>query len=102
MCWYKDKKDEDSIIEKISLVAESELSPKFSSVKIDFQKLLVANAELRLLIFTAKSQKQLERLKSHFDKAISNYQLLEKGSAFLFACFLHDKKELLYCEKYKS
>lgn len=109
--WYKDKKNEFYMPEKISLVAESELGDrrkgdvsklKNPAVMFDFQKLLVANAELRLLIFKAKNVEELDALESYFEKSIATYKLLEKGSVFLFACFMHDTKEFLYCEKYKG
>jgi len=109
--WYKEKSKEFYMPTKISLVAESELGDrrkgdqsklKNPAVMFDFQKLLVANAELRLLIFKAKSRSELDALEMYFDKSISAYKLLERGSIFLFACFLHETKELLYCEKYKK
>ena len=109
--WYKDKKKEYYMPEIISLVAESELGDrrkgdqsklKNPAVMFDFQKLLVANAELRLLIFKAKSRIELEALEKYFEKSIAAYKLLQKGSIFLFTCFLHDTKELVYCEKYKN
>lgn len=108
--WYKDEKNKYYMPKKISLVAESELGDrrkgdqsklKNPAVMFDFQKLLVANAELRLLIFKAKNQIELDELEEYFEKAITTYKLLEKGSIFLFVCFMHDTKEFLYCEKYK-
>jgi hypothetical protein len=109
--WYKDKKDEYYMPERISLVAESELGDrrkgdqsklKNPAVMFDFQKLLVANAELRLLIFKVKDRTELYALEQYFERSIAAYKLLEKDSIFLFACFQHDTKELLYCEKYKN
>lgn len=108
--WYKEVKDEHYITETVSLVGESELGDrrkgdlsksKNAAVKFDFQKLLVANAELRLLIFKVKNESELNDLNEYFDKAIVAYKLLQKGSILLFACFNHEKKELLYCEKVK-
>jgi len=95
---------------EISLVAESELGDrrkgdksklKNPAVMFDFQKLLVANAALRLLIFKSKNIAELEALNTYFDRSISNYKLLEKGSIFLFACFVHNTKDFYYTEKYK-
>lgn len=109
--WYKDKKNEFYMPETISLVAESELGDrrkgdmsklKNPAVMFDFQKLLVANAELRLLIFKVKNITELDALETYFEKSIAAYKLLEKGSIFLFACFVHETRELLYCEKFKS
>lgn len=109
--WYKEVENEFHITETVTLVGESELGDRrkgdFSklknpAVKFDFQKLLVANAELRLLIFKVKNESELNDLNKYFDKAIVAYKLLQKGSILLFACFNHEKKELLYCEKVKT
>jgi len=108
--WYKDKKDEYYMPETISLVAESELGDrrkgdmsklKNPAVMFDFQKLLVANAELRLLIFKVKNIEELYALETYYEKSIAAYKLLEKGSIFLFACFVQETREFLYCEKFK-
>lgn len=108
--WYKDKADEHYMPETVSLVAESELGDrrkgdksmsKNPAIKFDFQKLLIANAKLRLLIFKVKNQRELDELDAYFEKSIATYELLNKGSMFLFICFLHDTKEFLFCEKSK-
>jgi hypothetical protein len=108
--WYKDKKGEFYMPEKISLVAESELGDrrkgdqsklKNPAVMFDFQKLLMANAELRLLIFKVKNRSELQALEHYFEKSIGAYKQLEKDAIFLFACFQHDTREFLYCEKNK-
>jgi hypothetical protein len=108
--WYIDKKNAFYIPEKISLVAESELGDRRKgdtsrlrnpAVMFDFQKLLAANAELRLMVFKVRYLKELDALNNYFDEAIASYELLQKGDAFLFLCFVHDAKELFYSEKSK-
>lgn len=109
--WYRDKADYYYTPESISLVGESELGDrrkgdqskrKNPAVMFDFQKLLVANAELRLLIFKVRNKEELEALDDYFIKAIRAYQLLRKGSPFLFVCFMHSSKMLYFSEKRKA
>ncbi len=109
--WYKDKKGEYYMPEILSLAAESELGHwkkgdsskmKNPAVKFDFQKLLITNAELRLLVFKTRSKLELEELNLYFEKAIKAYPHLTKKSLFLFVCFEHETKNLFYCEKHKT
>lgn len=109
--WYTDKSNEHYMPETLSLVAESEIGDrrkgdkskiKNPAVMFDFQKLLVTNAEIRLLIFKTKNLKELNALDSYFEKSIETYKHLEKKSAFLFLCFEHQTKSLYYTEKFKK
>lgn len=109
--WYTDKKGSFYTPENVALVVESELGDRRKgdkskmpnpAIKFDFQKLLLSNAELRLMIFKTKNLLHLEELDAYFEQAITAYTLLKKKSAFLFICFVHDTKELYYTEKYKK
>lgn len=108
--WYKDIEQEFYIPETVSLVVESELGDRRKgdvsklrnpAVMFDFQKLLMANAELRLLIFKVKNTSELIVLNEYFEKAISSFKLLPKKSIFLFGCFNHENNRLYFCEKIK-
>lgn len=108
--WYTDVENEYYMPDRVILIAESELGDrrkgdksgeKNPAVKFDFQKLLMGNAELRLMIFKTKNMAELDKLNDYFDKAINYYRHLQKGAVFLFLCFVHDTKELHYAEKYK-
>lgn len=108
--WYTDVENEYYMPERVILIGESELGDrrkgdksgeKNPAIKFDFQKLLMGNAELRLMIFKTKSMAELGNLNYYFDKAINYYRNLQKGAVFLFLCFVHDTKELYYAEKYK-
>lgn len=74
----------------------------FSAVKYDFQKLLVTNAPLKLLIFKVPDVNSPEfmKLDNYFDKAITRYPHLCKGSKFLIICF--SKRNIFYTEKIKK
>lgn len=82
---------------------EEDVSELFSpAVRFDFQKLLVTNVEIRVLIF--KSRKRIEDIKqlnNYFEKAIETYSILKRGSKFLFLCFDHHDKSFKYCLKRK-
>jgi hypothetical protein len=108
--WYQEVKNEFYMPSRYILVAESELGDRRKgdtshqrnpAVKFDFQKLLVANADLRLLIFKVKKVLELEELSDYFEKAMKNCKSLHDGSIILFACFVYEIKSLLYTEKKK-
>jgi|WetSurMetagenome_2_1015567.scaffolds.fasta_scaffold08736_4 hypothetical protein len=108
--WYKDVENEFYMPEKIVMVAESELGDRRKgdkskkrnpAVKFDFQKLLAANSELRLMIFKVIKQNELQELNLYFDQAIDNCKNLTKNSIFLFACFIFESKTLHFTEKIK-
>ncbi len=77
---------------------------RYGEVKWDFQKLLVANAELRLMIFRQRPSKNNrevnEDLDVYFDNVIDGYTHLMAGSKFLFIAF--DKDGFRYTQKVKS
>jgi hypothetical protein len=77
-CQWRPKRNEDSVV-------------PYSDCKFDFQKLLVANAGLRLMIFKirkgSRSLEDREKLGKYFDKAIESYSNLLNGAEFLFIAF---------------
>jgi len=110
MHWYLDG-DEPYTTTTVPLVMECEWNPvlrgeklkvPFSGIKYDFQKLLLANAELRLMIFKVRKTIDLENLYHYFRKNIENYKHLPNGSEFLFISFPKDQKTFFYCEILKS
>ncbi len=73
----------------------------YTEVKYDFQKLLVTNANLRLLVFRLREKhlgKDLEELSGYFHRAINGYETLEKGAPFLFVAFLESQRCFFYQE----
>jgi len=74
----------------------------YSAVKWDFQKLLVTNADLRLMIFkrriergNPKVRKVNEDLDKYFSETIKGYRNLTPGSSFLFVAFCDENKDQL-------
>lgn len=92
--WYTDT-NEPYLPQCSHLVVECEWNPKrkgerkvsYNGIKYDFQKLLVANSDLRLMIFIIKNDTDILELDRYFDKAIDNYANLNLGSKFLFIAF---------------
>ncbi|HWZ21618.1 MAG TPA: hypothetical protein VNW06_03130 [Cytophagaceae bacterium] len=107
--WYTEA-DDPYLPTTLPLVMECEWHQKrkgdskvpYSGIKYDFQKLLVANSELRLMIFLIKKEDDLLELDQYFDRAIENYKHLEKKSRFLFIAFDEKIKGFHYTEKIKG
>ena len=103
--WYLDGNEPYTTL-SLPLVVECEWNSKrkgdskvqFSGIKYDFQKLLVSNAELRLMIFKIKKVTELEELNCYFMSNIENYEQVEKGAKFLFVAFYDTTKNFYYLE----
>ncbi|MBK8565673.1 MAG: hypothetical protein IPN76_20585 [Saprospiraceae bacterium] len=106
--WYKDSLTELYMTTEFPVVIECEWQysrpgamhkTPFSAVKYDFQKLLITNANLKVLIFKSSSlnSKEFIELDSYFNKAINIYPNHIPNSNFLFICFI--KGEIYFCEK---
>jgi len=101
--WYTDDNDPYTV-KSLPLVVECEWNPKrkgdsrifYSGVKYDFQKLLVSNAALRLMIFTIENTDTLGTLKSYFQKSIETYEHLNINARFLFIAFDNRSKCFYY------
>ena len=74
---------------------------RYSAIKYDFQKLLLANTGLRLMIFKISNEEELKLLSKYFNDAINIYTPLKKGN-FLFVAFHDDEKSFHYCYKEKN
>ncbi len=106
--WYKDGK-EPYTTTCLPLVMECEWNPKrksdskvpFSGIKYDFQKLLVSNGELRLMVFKVKKKADLDSLSQYFEQNIQNYEHLAKGAKFLFIAF-NDREKIIYYSEFSK
>ncbi len=67
----------------------------YGAVKFDFQKLIVCNARLRLMIFKVNN-KDLESLGKYFENVINSYKHLEMNAKFLFVAFDNKNKKAFY------
>jgi hypothetical protein len=95
MVWYREEGEgEDKRLTEVALVVESEWKSDFRNIKYDFEKLLVANASLRLMICQAKPQYKEDRM-AYFKNAVAQYRYGRKGDTFLIA--LLDKESEKFC-----
>ena len=109
MHWYVEGKNPYTTT-RLPLVMECEWQQKrkgdrkvaFSGIKYDFQKLLVSNAEFRLMIFKIKNLNDFNFLSEYFEDNISNYEQLLKNSKFLFIAFYDKEKTFYYTEIIKQ
>lgn len=101
--WYTEGKNPYTTV-SLPLIMECEWQQKrkgdkvneFSGIKYDFQKLLVSNAEFRLMIFKVTKPTDFAKLSDYFEDNIGNYKHLEKGSKFLFIAFSEREKTFYY------
>jgi hypothetical protein len=69
---------------------------KYGAIKYDFQKLLVANADLRLMIYRIADEARRSDLDEYFENVIENYHSLRSNSEFLFIAFDEKAKTFHY------
>lgn len=105
LLWYTE--EDHYTMTSVPLAVECEWNPNkkqhikkvaYSGFKYDFQKLVVCNAQLRLMIFQIKKMDDLINLEEYFNKAIQDYSLLAKGSRFLFLAFFPKEEKMFYKE----
>jgi hypothetical protein len=101
-------RDHEYLPTRLPLVAEIEWRPKRdedsivpnSGYKFDFQKLLVANADLRVMVFIIKNEGEIKGLDDYFHKAIKSYTNLADNSQFLFIAFDEETEGFYYAQKH--
>ena len=87
MVWYKEEKVTEYLLEVV-LVLECEQAYGIPDIKYDFEKLLLANAKMRIMICLA-GKTPVDEIKNYFIKAVEAYKGLNKGSRIL-ALIWHD------------
>ena len=76
--WYRSN---EIGLKNVELVVESELGRGLEVIKYDFEKLLLANAKMRIMIcFSYLHGDGIEDIKEFCSNAVKNYDQLEKGS----------------------
>lgn len=108
--WYKEGNDHYTTV-NLPLVMECEWQHRhrrerqkvaYSGIKYDFQKLLITNAEYRLMVFKIVRLSDLDHLMEYFNGNINGYKQLPKGAKFLFVGFYHKKRTFYYHELFKQ
>lgn len=90
-------------IDSMPLVVEIEWKKRINSdfwghLKYDFQKLVVSNAPLKLMVFTVSKSEYLNDLEAYFSSVIRNYKTLVPGNKFLFVAYCAKIKGFYYRE----
>ena len=83
MTWYH--ADEQGQLLSLGLVLESEWGRYWADIRFDFEKLLIADAPMKVMVFeeVEDSFVLFERLKER----ITAYEGIKSGQTYLFACF---------------
>lgn len=107
LLWYREDNDGGYFPLDFPLIVESEWEnrrredkkgDRYSGIKYDFQKLLLSNTGLRLMIFSISKEEELNHLSEYFNNAITKYTPLKNGE-FLFVAFHDKEKSFHYCYK---
>ena len=83
MTWYKYNGDKSL---SIGLVAESEWSYDRNEIKWDFEKLLAAKADHRLMIFQSSTE-GIKEIIENFKEEIRNFMYSYEGDRWLFVTY---------------
>lgn len=85
LVWYKEEGTYPDIrLVDVPLVVEMEWSTNFDHLRYDFEKLLVANARMRLFVCNIYPD-DLKRYKLYFRDAVQKYELSRSGDRYLIA-----------------
>lgn len=99
LCWYIEK-GHGYLLKSLDLAVEAEWSNKrkedkdqYGGVKYDFQKLLVANMGLCLMVFQVTKEGR-EKLSEYFEEVCNLYE--GNKTEFLFITFSRKEKTFYY------
>lgn len=94
LVWYDN--NSDGLLKSVRLVAESEWATTLKGVKYDFEKLLVANSELKVMVCQT-GQESFETLLEYFSRAIAAYGKAGAECVYLIFVFLNSKHRFECC-----
>jgi len=77
---------------RLNLVMESELGGR-EKAEEDFQRLMVARADHRLLVFDHHTENEAEETIKECMRAAQNFCGTQKGDRYLFACWIRQPQE---------
>ena len=84
LCWYECTREDQFL--NMPLALESEWKRGYADIKYDFEKLLVAKAKIKVMIFQASGASAVEYL-DRLERGIRVYQGGSAGEVYLLACF---------------
>ena len=92
-CWLRYGKDKDQTTRNLVLAAECEWWARTPfQHRNDFDKLVVAKADLRLLICEVWAEKDVKPLVDAFKRYASDFNG-SKGDKYMISCWVHNTKE---------
>lgn len=108
LIWYCYNDSEHYALTELLLAMESEWggrryssnndnSDPYGEVKYDFQKLLVCNAPIKLMIFKEHGKEETEKLLYFFQKRISESPLCSKEDTFLIVYYKMNRNSGFSC-----
>jgi len=95
LAWYKG----DGQMISLPLVMESELARDDDSLRVDFEKLVVAKAQLKLFVFQAKDELRRDKIIARCIDGIRKFGS-DEAETYIFSC-LDDFEwtfSLIYCD----
>lgn len=84
LTWYKYNDDLNQL--KIPLILESEWNKSFTEIKHDFEKLLIARADHRIMIFQGKGDSINETI-SKLIEGVKSFSYSQVGDRYLFVAY---------------
>lgn len=69
-------------LKRVEMVYKSELAKNFNGIKAEFEKLLLANAKMKIFVCTTIPGMD-EEIQNYFEKAIQNYEAHAPNTRFL-------------------
>lgn len=96
LVWYKN--DEKNYLQEVPLVMESEWGRKLDDIKYDFEKLLMANCEVKLMICQDGGE-TLTSLVNYFESSIKAFKNSSNACIYIIAVFENENYSF-YIVKY--
>ena len=87
-CWYLAAPDDGRLTE-VALVLEAEWDGRYNYIKYDFEKLLVAKSQLKIMAFNAAAQDMPGHLEK-LEQSIHSYKGTCSGEVYIFAYSCHE------------
>ncbi|MGO9606870.1 MAG: hypothetical protein ACLQAT_26350 [Candidatus Binataceae bacterium] len=93
--WHRPDSADGKLVE-LPLVLESEWNVRFvDEILWDFQKLLVARAHLRVMIFQQATKQKADQCLESMRDAIKTFSATHTGDRYLFACWIYTESRTL-------
>jgi len=84
--WYKKSNNEFQSIESVALILESEWKMNFTQIKYDFEKLLIANVQFKVIVFQADDV--FENITIKLKNIINSFNCIDTN-VYIFAGFVN-------------